>query len=391
MSIRQVLLLLPESCRPGLVFLAAAVVLLKLGLWPRRKGDEPYCRRCGYNLTGASPDICPECGTARSPRMTVYGQRQRRPWLIAGGLVAVVLSAGLLFKPGHMYYYTTDFYRYKPTRFVLADMRSSDWLILNRAGREMLRRLDSSNLSSDQAEAFYRQLVQLQLRICHLASPFDRLPYEVQARTPNLPGMRIRVVDALATLDGQRLSPQCTLWKPGQQLDVAGRTHVLQAGIDPRLLTEGRHTLRCIFDVEFRRAGQTGPDGPNGAVLSRQTIAVAATADISPEAAAQVPRFAGRVFCNNRRYGPRNGATTDLGRTGRIAWGPADAAAEIAWQFLVHRDGKDIYRFERRFPVDGNTRAPEATDVAYEAIEVVVFEDEEQRITITPVNAENRH
>ena len=43
------------------------IVLLVRGLYPRRQGDTPYCRKCHYNLTGTNLDAddarCPECGT----------------------------------------------------------------------------------------------------------------------------------------------------------------------------------------------------------------------------------------------------------------------------------------------------------------------------------------
>ena len=36
----------------GLILLPFGLVFLKIGLWPRRQGDAPHCRKCGYNLTG---------------------------------------------------------------------------------------------------------------------------------------------------------------------------------------------------------------------------------------------------------------------------------------------------------------------------------------------------
>ena len=147
MSIRQVLLLLPESAWPGMVLLAGAIVLLKIGLWPQRKGGTPYCRRCGYNLTGVGADVCPECGALRSGRMTIYGERQRRGWLALGGVVLLVVCVGLVYKPAHMFYHMTDFYQYKPARLLLWDMRSSDSLVQSQAARELLRRLNSKGLA----------------------------------------------------------------------------------------------------------------------------------------------------------------------------------------------------------------------------------------------------
>ena len=48
--------------------------LLKTGLWPRRRGDTPYCRKCGYNLTALTSERCPECGSIVARAGTVRGE-----------------------------------------------------------------------------------------------------------------------------------------------------------------------------------------------------------------------------------------------------------------------------------------------------------------------------
>lgn len=51
-------------------FLTAAALLV-FGMMGLRIGDEPRCRKCKYNLTGAVSNKCPKCGThlvARSVR-----------------------------------------------------------------------------------------------------------------------------------------------------------------------------------------------------------------------------------------------------------------------------------------------------------------------------------
>jgi len=48
---------------PGLIFLFTVVSTLLVhhreALWEHRDG---ICDRCGYNLTGNSSGVCPECG-----------------------------------------------------------------------------------------------------------------------------------------------------------------------------------------------------------------------------------------------------------------------------------------------------------------------------------------
>lgn len=59
----------------GLVAVAAItsmVLLLRVRARPRRKGHH-YCRRCNYEIDPASA-LCPECGSAISPRSSVAGR-----------------------------------------------------------------------------------------------------------------------------------------------------------------------------------------------------------------------------------------------------------------------------------------------------------------------------
>lgn len=382
MSLRQVLFLLPESVKPAIFLLAGAIVLLKVGLWPRRTGHMPYCRRCGQNLTGVGSDVCPECGRPRSPQTTVLGQRHRNPWLIAGGLVLLALSSGLAYKPAHMFYYTTDFYQYKPSRLVLADMQSADLLLQTRAARELLRRLNGKALTHGQTDAFFRRLIHLKLRIGPGVSLYGSLPCQLEVRTPLLQGMYFRVVDARMTWDGQPLTETDMLrWKAGERFQF-GFTSICESSVRADLSRFGRHTMRCELSVAICQG--TDDDGTEPTVLSRQTVTAEASMEITPEQAEQIPRFVAILFCNNRKYGPKHGGTVDLGRSGKLTCGPAGAASLIAWQFIRHRDGKDVYSLERRFPLDGPVISTEAKQVEYAGTERVVFEDEDQVIVIKP-------
>jgi len=48
----------------------------------RRKGTDLHCRGCGYNLTGGSGKICPECGKLLTTKTIVVGELGRRSGLI---------------------------------------------------------------------------------------------------------------------------------------------------------------------------------------------------------------------------------------------------------------------------------------------------------------------
>lgn len=55
-----------------------SVVVPMVRQWPRQ-GTTPYCRPCGYNLTGLTTPRCPECGSTVTPATTVRGSRRITP------------------------------------------------------------------------------------------------------------------------------------------------------------------------------------------------------------------------------------------------------------------------------------------------------------------------
>src|SRR5687768_7188833 len=82
----------------GGLLAVAAVVMLRLGRWPARRGDAPHCRGCGYLLQGNVSGRCPECGRELTAANVVKGTRHRRRRLEAlgwvGGVLAVLCFVG---------------------------------------------------------------------------------------------------------------------------------------------------------------------------------------------------------------------------------------------------------------------------------------------------------
>jgi hypothetical protein len=119
----------------------ASLVLLVTGMWPRRRGEEPHCRKCDYNLTGLPSDRCPECGgmvTAKSP---VHGERRRRPGLMVAGL-ALLLAAPLPFYHAAK---QVDWYPYYPASWVIQDLRTNNY---TKAFKELAWRIKAGRASS---------------------------------------------------------------------------------------------------------------------------------------------------------------------------------------------------------------------------------------------------
>jgi len=99
------------------------------GLFPRRRGETPFCRKCGYNLTGLALDAlgaaCPECGAPVGvPGHFVIGARKRRPVVAAlgGFLLLVSGGAGGVVTSGVLR--TVNWYPLKPTFWLLRELKT---------------------------------------------------------------------------------------------------------------------------------------------------------------------------------------------------------------------------------------------------------------------------
>ena len=119
----------------GLAGVLAGVILLKTGIWPRRIGDAPHCRKCDYNLTGSVSEICPECGTPRTPRNIRYGKRRRDVPRIVAGLVCLTIACCCFVPATIRTVRQRSWVRFYPTSWVIELLDSPDWLLLRKAWR----------------------------------------------------------------------------------------------------------------------------------------------------------------------------------------------------------------------------------------------------------------
>lgn len=116
------------------VLASGGLALLWFGFWPRRRGTEPRCRGCNYNLTGNTSERCPECGRVLRPNAIVHGTRRKRPWRIGGGVLLLLLAVTAAM-PNLM---RINWYAYKPTGWVLSDLHNPT--LKQQAWFELMRR-----------------------------------------------------------------------------------------------------------------------------------------------------------------------------------------------------------------------------------------------------------
>ena len=130
--------------------LLLSLVLLKLAYFSRRRGTTPHCRKCNYTLTGLNSERCPECGQALAEETVVHGERTRHPIIGAVGslllLLAIANTAISLAGGGF------DWYRYKPTSWVIDDAGDPAADVALRAWTELDRRIKEDSLSDWQHE-----------------------------------------------------------------------------------------------------------------------------------------------------------------------------------------------------------------------------------------------
>jgi hypothetical protein len=223
---------------------ALGLLLLAFGLWPRRRGDTPYCRKCGYRLTGLTSERCPECGRLLADDGVVHGEVRRKPLLAVLSIFLLILSG--LTTVGIVRQF--DIYPYLPTFWIISfDLESGNTATVARAWAELMQRdtdgklpiratrklidaclknqpsapglpnvrqheLDflgncylKGRLMPAQEELFFSRMVQPTLGVRERVNVGDKCPYHVQLISQGPQGFRCKVSPAEILLDGIRL------------------------------------------------------------------------------------------------------------------------------------------------------------------------------------------
>jgi hypothetical protein len=132
------------------VLVVTGIVLIRWGLRPSRRGSTPYCKTCGYNLTGSTADRCSECGTVLGQAQIVYGERRKKPVFIRCGILLILLTSVPLFVAARR----INWYQLRPTAWVIGDFRTSTAADQKRAWDELTRRFEAEKLIDNYAEYY---------------------------------------------------------------------------------------------------------------------------------------------------------------------------------------------------------------------------------------------
>ena len=146
----------------------AGVVITLIALFPKRTGSTPYCRKCGYNLTGKpldDPDArCSECGVALSPDAMVRGERRVRRARLVVGLLLFLIGAVPLVGAGVALLRGADVYQYLPSRVLLAFLRYGNVSTVDEATAELRIRIAGNKLSAGTTQALIELCLDEQAR-----------------------------------------------------------------------------------------------------------------------------------------------------------------------------------------------------------------------------------
>src|SRR4051794_3441146 len=107
--------------------LIVSVVLVVAGLRGRVAGDDPHCRRCGFNLRGRnlSSSKCSECGNELTDSAVRHGVRERRGAVLGVGIVLMTLSLAGLGLAGYAWASGYDWIKWKPLAWLLEDVEKT--------------------------------------------------------------------------------------------------------------------------------------------------------------------------------------------------------------------------------------------------------------------------
>lgn len=142
------------------------------------------------------------------------------------------------------------------------------------------------------------------------------------------------------------------------------------------------------FGCETRRTSLAPPNAPGAPPKAPSS----ATQTDGEQASVVEPHYETlELQINNHKFGPNNGSTMTFvlpppGSGAQIKWesrcGHPGAVSNVSWTYLRSDQEGDHYRFAREFPVDAPSRTTVTKEVLFTGDEIVLFEDEVQRILL---------
>lgn len=126
-----------------------------------------------------------------------------------------------------------------------------------------------------------------------------------------------------------------------------------------------------------------GPGEDSASPMSTNGVEAPAGSSAVPQYSEAEPYYQASLTIHNLQFGPGSSCEKSrMGPVGTMTCGYPVETSEVSWEFVEHRDGKDIYTFERRFPIDTAEVTTETKQVEFEGEAVTVFEDDAQRVVV---------
>ncbi len=236
----------------GLFALGAIVVFMSRN-W-RKVDDHPYCRACGFDLTGRipAPDACPQCGAALTGQRAIrLGQTEPSRGLQFLGLLLMLPLVGfvaLLVASWN----GVNLEQYIPTPMLVSQLSSDNFDTYQTAFKEVTRRKHAESLTDDN----YRALVQAALKEQKRAS--DRYHLLMQFVT-DAEGKKLLSPELRADLLKQSSEPDLRLAMSTRD-DILAFDISTQLGRAPTFINQSARVKRLLLggkDVPMEWTGET--------------------------------------------------------------------------------------------------------------------------------------
>jgi hypothetical protein len=170
---------------------------------------------------------CPECGQSLATTdAVVTGQLRRRRGLIATGVVLLVSVVLLMVAGATQVLRNVNWYAYKPTAWVIADMRSKGDSVALKAYKELDRRISDGQLSAGQCESV------AEAALAELTGPQPR---------PGLNNAHVKMLYALYTTSRLTAGQQTRFFDNLVEMQLRARPRsLISMGIPVDIITAGR-------------------------------------------------------------------------------------------------------------------------------------------------------